>query len=65
MKSAALNRRFHSYSEQRLNFIPFTITSSISMLTIKYKLNICHIFIWLSKKIIQNRIFSKLSQEFW
>ncbi|ABX68800.1 hypothetical protein Sesv_2402 [Salmonella enterica subsp. enterica serovar Virchow str. SVQ1] len=35
------------------------------MLTIKYKLNICHIFIWLSKKIIQNSIFSKLSQEFW
>ncbi|MCD3127078.1 hypothetical protein GFK21_21000, partial [Salmonella enterica subsp. enterica serovar Enteritidis] len=47
------------------NLIPFTITPSISMLTIKYKLNICHIFIWLSKKIIQNRIFSKPSQEFW
>ncbi|EBL8432837.1 hypothetical protein F0A46_03345 [Salmonella enterica] len=65
MKSAALNRRFHSCYDQHLNLIPFTITSSISMLTIKYKPNICHIFIWLSKKIIQNRIFSKPSQEFW
>ncbi|EAM9830602.1 hypothetical protein CBJ15_17195 [Salmonella enterica subsp. enterica serovar Rubislaw] len=65
MKSAALNRRFHSCYDQYLNLIPFTITSSISMLTIKYKLNIFHIFIWLSEKIIQNRIFSKLSQEFW
>ncbi|EAX8473061.1 hypothetical protein AH421_10525 [Salmonella enterica] len=65
MKSSALSRRFHSYYDQHLNLIPFTITPSISMLTIKYKLNICHIFIWLSKKIIQNRSFSKLSQEFW
>ncbi|EBS2232376.1 hypothetical protein DRL22_19385 [Salmonella enterica subsp. enterica serovar Middlesbrough] len=65
MKSAALNCRFHSCYDQHLNLIPFTITSSISMLTIKYKLNIFHIFIWLSEKIIQNRIFSKLSQEFW
>ncbi|HAE2269046.1 TPA_asm: hypothetical protein GND82_003661 [Salmonella enterica subsp. salamae serovar 60:g,m,t:z6] len=65
MKRAALNRRFHSYYDQRLNLIPFTRTSSISVLTIKYKLNICHIFILLSNKIIQNRIFSKLSQEFW
>ncbi|AXC82231.1 hypothetical protein DO628_10925 [Salmonella enterica subsp. salamae] len=65
MKSAALNHRFHSYYDQRFNLIPFTITSSISMLTIKYKLNICHIFIWLSNKIIQNRIFSKPGQEFW
>ncbi|EDS4219131.1 hypothetical protein CD683_003534 [Salmonella enterica subsp. enterica serovar Herston] len=45
VKSAALNRRFHSYYDQHLNLIPFTITSSISMLTIKYKLNICHVFI--------------------
>ncbi|EBU8544331.1 hypothetical protein EJD29_15155 [Salmonella enterica subsp. enterica serovar Agama] len=65
MKSAALNRRFHSCYDQHLNLIPFTITSSISMLTIKYKLNIFHFFIWLSEKIIKNRIFSKLSQEFW
>ncbi|EBS6870084.1 hypothetical protein CBZ93_07715 [Salmonella enterica] len=65
MKSAALNRRFHSCYDQRLNLIPFTITSSISILTIKYKLNIWHIFIWLSNKIIQNRTFSKPSQEFW
>ncbi|EAB8534460.1 hypothetical protein D9O86_20930 [Salmonella enterica subsp. enterica] len=65
MKSAALNRRFHSCYAQHLNLIPFTITPSISMLTIKYKLNIFHFFIWLSEKIIQNRIFSKLSQEFW
>ncbi|APZ71648.1 hypothetical protein ACY61_02005 [Salmonella enterica subsp. enterica serovar Saintpaul] len=65
MKSAALNRRFHSCYDQHLNLIPFTITSSISMLTIKYKLNIFHFFIWLSEKIIQNRIFSKPSQEFW
>ncbi|EBL2502707.1 hypothetical protein D3J93_11090 [Salmonella enterica] len=65
MKSAALNRSFHSCYDQHLNLIPFTITSSISMLTIKYKLNIFHFFIWLSEKIIQNRIFSKPSQEFW
>ncbi|ECU6026509.1 hypothetical protein A3X44_01760 [Salmonella enterica subsp. enterica serovar Enteritidis] len=65
MNSAAFNRRFHSCYDQHLNLIPFTITPSISMLTIKYKLNICHIFFWLSKKIIQNRIFSKPSQEFW
>ncbi|EBN5953801.1 hypothetical protein DWC21_12995 [Salmonella enterica] len=65
MKSAALSRRFHSCYDQHLNLIPFTITSSISMLTIKYKLNIFHFFIWLSEKIIQNRIFSKPSQEFW
>ncbi|ECC8847415.1 hypothetical protein DNM57_19090 [Salmonella enterica subsp. enterica serovar Choleraesuis] len=65
MNSAAFNRRFHSCYDQHLNLIPFTITPSISMSTIKYKLNICHIFIWLSKKIIQNRIFSKPSQEFW
>ncbi|APX80311.1 hypothetical protein D3Z06_18555 [Salmonella enterica subsp. enterica serovar Gallinarum] len=65
MNSAAFNRRFYSCYDQHLNLIPFTITPSISMLTIKYKLNICHIFIWLSKKIIQNRIFSKPSQEFW
>ncbi|EDP0694035.1 hypothetical protein F1118_08045 [Salmonella enterica] len=65
MNSAAFNRRFHSCYDQHLNLIPFTITPSISMLNIKYKLNICHIFIWLSKKIIQNRIFSKPSQEFW
>ncbi|EDF0357241.1 hypothetical protein BZY39_17725 [Salmonella enterica subsp. enterica serovar Enteritidis] len=65
MNSAAFNRRFHSCYDQHLNLIPFTITPSISMLTIKYKLNICHIFIWLSKKIIQNRILSKPSQEFW
>ncbi|EGV5920670.1 hypothetical protein FA051_18230 [Salmonella enterica] len=65
MNSAAFNRRFHSCYDQHLNLIPFTITPSISMLTIKYKLNICHIFIWLSKKIIQNRIFRKPSQEFW
>ncbi|ECE5357497.1 hypothetical protein DEK49_14435 [Salmonella enterica] len=65
MNSAAFNRRFHSCYDQHLNLIPFTITPSISMLTIKYKLNICHIFTWLSKKIIQNRIFSKPSQEFW
>ncbi|EDI5424278.1 hypothetical protein CE645_14005 [Salmonella enterica subsp. enterica serovar Muenchen] len=65
MKSAALNRRFHSCYDQHLNLIPFTITSSISMLTIKYKPNIFHFFIWLSEKIIQNRIFSKPSQEFW
>ncbi|EAM8568788.1 hypothetical protein EEA56_19635 [Salmonella enterica subsp. enterica serovar Mapo] len=65
MKSAALNRRFHSCYDQHLNLTPFTITSSISMLTIKYKLNIFHFFIWLSEKIIQNRIFSKPSQEFW
>ncbi|EAO4748290.1 hypothetical protein E2F03_08390 [Salmonella enterica subsp. enterica serovar Enteritidis] len=65
MNSAAFNRRFHSCYDQHLNLIPFTITPSISMLTIKYKLNICHIFIWLSKKIIQNRIFSKPSQGFW
>ncbi|EBW7445690.1 hypothetical protein DQD79_17985 [Salmonella enterica subsp. enterica serovar Muenchen] len=65
MKSAALNRRFHSCYDQHLNLIPFTITSSISMLTIKYKLNIFHFFIWSSEKIIQNRIFSKPSQEFW
>ncbi|EBH7967130.1 hypothetical protein FKO23_06940 [Salmonella enterica] len=65
MKSAALNRRFHSCYDQHLNLIPFTITPSISMLTIKYKLNIFHFFIWLSEKIIQNRIFSRLSQEFW
>ncbi|EDT2836656.1 hypothetical protein S958_000982 [Salmonella enterica subsp. enterica] len=65
MNSAAFNRRFHSCYDQHLNLIPFTITPSISMLTIKYKLNICHIFIWLSEKIIQNRIFSKPSQEFW
>ncbi|EBW4022319.1 hypothetical protein BXO36_17535 [Salmonella enterica subsp. enterica serovar Hartford] len=65
MNSAALNRRFHSCYDQHLNLIPFTITSSISILTIKYKLNIFHFFIWLSEKIIQNRIFSKPSQEFW
>ncbi|HAE5011219.1 TPA_asm: hypothetical protein G4G35_004546, partial [Salmonella enterica] len=45
VNSAAFNRRFHSCYDQHLNLIPFTITPSISMLTIKYKLNICHIFI--------------------
>ncbi|EAZ5966910.1 hypothetical protein CDF08_12885 [Salmonella enterica] len=65
MKSAVLNRGFHSYYYQRLNLILFTITSSISVLTSKYKLNICHIFICLDNKIIQNRIFSDLHQKFW
>ncbi|ECJ2546972.1 hypothetical protein FNN75_19885 [Salmonella enterica subsp. arizonae] len=65
MKSAVLDRRFYSYYYQHINLTPFTIMSSISVLTSKYKLNICHIFICLGNKIIQNRTSSNISQGFW
>ncbi|EBI5623771.1 hypothetical protein DUG02_02890 [Salmonella enterica] len=65
MKSAVLDCRFYSYCYRHINLTPFTIMSSISVLTSKYKLNICHIFICLGNKIIQNRTYSNISQGFW
>ncbi|EBK0973407.1 hypothetical protein D3Q32_19605 [Salmonella enterica] len=56
MKSAEVNRCFHSYYYQYVNITPFTITSTISMVTSKYKLNIFHIFIFPDNKIMQLNI---------